>query len=303
MILPCCDGSTLTWTRAAIDDPGLSVPPGTAVPITITVSPARPGHVVALDYRVDGGVIRRVNALPSPMDAMAQDRSFQVVLPPQPAGLVEFLPVLQAGGLTLSPPLKDSLHPPSSYHVAAPPSPSPVPSPMRLPASANPRANGMPRWAWGGKFLGALTARLSKEVVGPTPEGLRINWHVEEGHFQGPGLRATILPGATDWMRIRQDGIGIVEVTACLQTETGIRIYSSYGGMFDLGPDGFARALRDDFDQLPPLVVTPTYLTAAPALAWLNRLQCIGVGHVHLKNLKLEVDVYQIELGGRLSPA
>jgi hypothetical protein len=140
---------------------------------------------------------------------------------------------------------------------------------------------------------------LRKEVVGVMPDSLRINWHVIEGTFVGPGVEATILPGATDWSRIRKDGVGTVNVQATLETRTGARIYARYGGLFDLGPDGYARALRDDFDPLPPVVVTPVYTTADPQFEWLNRAQCIGVGRIDMSVLRFEFDVYVIRVGDR----
>ena len=128
-----------------------------------------------------------------------------------------------------------------------------------------------PRWAWDTTFLGTLTASLRKELVGVTPDGLRINWHVTEGRFVGPGFDAAVLPGAADWMRIRRDGVAIVSVKACFEIGDGARVFGSYGGIFDLGPEGYARAMRDEYDQLPPVVVTPTYATADARLGWLNR--------------------------------
>lgn len=290
MTLACLDGSTLSWR---VDAPAV-VPPGRAVPVEVSVAPPRPGHRVCLEYRLDGGPIRRVHALPLESGPSPSLRWFRAVLPPLPAGLVEFFPVLQAGERCLSPAWQETSQPPGRYRVQAP---------LSERRSLSPNAPDQPRWAWGGRFLGCLSARLRKETVGSTPEGLRINWHVVEGSFQGPGLRATILPGATDWMRIRADGIGIVAVTASLQSETGARLFTSYGGVFDLGPDGYQRALRDEFDPLPPLVLTPTYQTADPELAWINRVQCLGVGSVRLATLEMEVDVYQIELRGRLGAA
>lgn len=156
-----------------------------------------------------------------------------------------------------------------------------------------------PRWAWETTFLGSLTAVLRKEPVGVTPDGLRINWHVVEGAFVGPGLDAIVLPGAADWMRIRRDGVAIVNVHACFETAAGARVYGAYGGVFDLGPDGYARALRDEFDRLPPVVVTPTYATADATLQWLNRAQCVGVGRVDMAALRVEFDVYIVRVGGR----
>ena len=284
MTLLCLDGSTLAW-RA---DTEPLVPPGTAVPVEVSVTPPRPGHRVCLDYRLDGGPIRRVNALPLEPSHSSAVRWFRAVVPPFPAGVVEFLPVLQAGDRCLSPAWQELPQPPGRYRVTAERSEDPI-------------ASVLPRWAWGGRFLGCLSARLRKEMVGATPEGLRINWHVVEGCFHGPALRATILPGATDWMRIRPDGVGIVAVTATLETATGGRLFTSYGGLFDLGADGYQRALRDEFDPLPPLVLTPTYQTADPNLAWLNRVQCLGVGSVDLASLELAVDVYQIERAGRIT--
>jgi hypothetical protein len=94
-----------------------------------------------------------------------------------------------------------------------------------------------------------------------------------------------------------------VDVQACFQTQEGSRIYGSYGGIFDLGPDGYARALRDEFDPLPPVVVTPTYATADKRLDWLNRAQCVGVGRVDMTAQRVEFDVYIIEVGERRPPA
>lgn len=156
-----------------------------------------------------------------------------------------------------------------------------------------------PQWAWNTTYLGTLTATLRKESVGVTPDGLRINWHVIEGRFAGPGFESRVLPGAADWMRIRPDGIGIVNVHACFETSAGARVYGSYAGHFDLGPDGYARAMRDDYDTLPPVVVTPTYATADPALAWLNRVQCIGVGRVEMKAFRVQFDVYVVRVGDK----
>jgi truncated hemoglobin YjbI len=155
------------------------------------------------------------------------------------------------------------------------------------------------RWAWDTCFLGSLRADLRKESVGAMPDGLRINWHVKEGTFVGPGLDAVILPGAADWMHIRRDGIAIVRVQACFETRDHVRVYGCYGGIFDLGPDGYARALRDEYDRLPPVVVTPTYETADPRLEWLNRAQCIGVGRVDMTVFRVEFDVYSVRVGER----
>ena len=104
-------------------------------------------------------------------------------------------------------------------------------------------------------------------------------------------------------MRIRRDGVAIVNVQACFETREHVRVYGSYGGIFDLGPDGYARALRDEYDRLPPVVVTPTYATADPRLEWLNRAQCIGVGRVDMTAFRVEFDVYVVRVGERAHQA
>src|SRR5262249_31730299 len=139
-----------------------------------------------------------------------------------------------------------------------------------------------PRWDWTPRYLGNCTILLRKELVGTLSDGIRVNWHFIEGHFVGPELHGDFLPGGTDWMRVRPDGVGLVEVRGCLQRPKGTRVYCSYNGIVELGPDGYARALRGEFEPLPSFVGAPTFATADPELAWLNRAQCVCVGRVDM---------------------
>jgi len=200
-------------------------------------------------------------------------------------GIVGHLPVLRLVTEQISPRLGALV--PTQSHEKRANAVGAVSDPQRL-------------WGWHTTFLGTLTAMLRKEVVGVMPDSFRLNWHVIEGAFVGPGVEATILPGATDWSRIRKDGVGTVNVQATLETRTGARIYARYGGLFDLGPDGYARALRDDFDPFPTVVVTPVYTTADAQFEWLNRVQCIGVGRMDMSILRLEFDVYVVRVGDRM---
>ncbi len=242
----------------------------------------RPAQAATVHKSANGYAVRQATASPEVRAQGQSVRLFRAAFPGEPGGVVGQLPVLRLIAQEFSP------------HPAPPVNPSPYggrPSPEA--------ASREPRWAWDTTFLGSLTAMLRKEVVGVTPDGLRINWHVTKGSFVGPGLDAIVLPGAADWMRIRRDGVANVSVQACFETREGVRVYGSYGGIFDLGPDGFARALRDEYDQLPPVVVTPTYATADARLEWLNRAQCIGVGRVDMRALRVEFDVYVVRVGQR----
>ena len=160
-------------------------------------------------------------------------------------------------------------------------------------------SGGKLRWDWDTTFLWAGTVAIRKEVIGAMPDGLRINWHVTEGRFVGPRFEGVVLPGGANWLRIRKDGVAIVNVTECLQTPTGTRIDCLYNGILDLGADGYGRAMRGDFGILPPFVLAPIYATADKELAWLNRAQCIGVGRVNMKTLRADYDVYVVTVGGR----
>jgi hypothetical protein len=302
------DGSVLWWGSADTPGPPQVVPAGAAAPVLTAVSPMRPGHSVAVDYRVNGGPVRQAIGilesgfpdanvrLPNANTAVfpANTRVFRALLPGLTEGLVEFLPVLRFAGQPISPRLAGSERP-SHYRVGcgAPAASSGSPAPV------GPRPADGPRWRWDAQFLGAATIKLRKEVVGAVADGFRINWHFEEARFAGPVLEGRFLPGGGDWMRIRPDGVAIVDVQGCVETPSGARVYTAYGGNLELGRDGYARALRGEFDPWPPFVCTPTYATADKALDWLNRAQCLIVGRVDMKALIVESDAYLIEVGGR----
>ncbi len=294
VVMRARDGSVLWWGDAETPGPPPLISPGATVSIAVAVSPVRPGHAVTVEYRVNGGPVQQAIALPELRSFDANARIFRAVLPGQPAGQVEYLPVLRFAGQPVSPCLEDSAEP-SRYRVGrtAPPVAAPA-----LPAAPS-SFMALPLWGWNTEFLGSVTATLRKEIVGATPDGLRIDWPVKEGRFTGPDLDCVMLPSAADWMRIREDGVGIISVQACFEARTGIRIYCSYAGILDLGLDGYARALRDEFPPLPPVVVTPTFVTADKQLEWLNRAQCVGLGRVDMAALQIEFDIYRVQVGGR----
>ena len=235
------------------------------IPIHVSISPCLPCHGVVIEYRVNDGPIHSVPALPFPADPSSTTRRFQAVLPANQFGRVEYIPTLLLNGVAISPRLRQN--PPEISQLQLLPH-------THLP-ERHPKANEIaayqskanPLWGWNSNFLGSLTARLRQEYVGPTPDGLRINWHVVEGIFYGPGFEASVCAGATDWMRIRPNGIGVIDVKATFKTMDGFLILVSYGGIVDLGPDGYQEILEGRANSFPPVVVTPTYVTAAEELA------------------------------------
>ncbi len=277
-------GSTVSRGTAYEGSSPLGAPSAASMPTTPAINPVRQGQAATVQQRGYGDPVLQATALPWLRAHDEQVPLIRAASPGDIVGLVGQLPVLRLVAQELSPRLEAPVKPPSYGGRPA----------------GGAAVAAQPRWAWGTTFLGSLTALLRKEVVGVTPDGFRIDWHVTTGSFVGPGLDAVVLPGAADWMRIRRDGVAIVSVQACFETREGVRVYGSYGGIFDLGPDGYARALRDEFDPLPPVVVTPTYATADARLEWLNRAQCVGVGRVDMTALRVEFDVYVVRVGAAL---
>jgi hypothetical protein len=111
------DGSVLRWGDADTPRPAAVISPGTPAPIKVAVSPVRPGHAVTVEYRANGGPVRQVIAVPEPRVQNANGHIFRALLPGQPSGLVEFLPVLRFAGQPVSPRLHEWAESPR-YEVA-----------------------------------------------------------------------------------------------------------------------------------------------------------------------------------------
>src|ERR1035437_5687076 len=84
------------------------------------------------------------------------------------------------------------------------------------------------------------------EVIGPIPEGIRSNWYIAGGEVQGPKLRGKLRPGGADWLTIRPDGVGIIDVRATIETHDGALIYVTYSGVVDLGEKGYQKVLQGE---------------------------------------------------------
>jgi hypothetical protein len=287
------DGSELRWGDGDTPVPAAVIPSRAPASVAVAVSPVRPGHAVTVDYRVNGGPVRQAIGQSEPRVYGTTGRVFRAVLPGLPDGTVEFMPVLRFAGQPISPRLGEAVECPQ-YQVGCDAAPVET---ADLAATASAKSAGEARWDWDAKFLWACKVAIRKQLIGDLPDGLRINFEVADGRFVGPRFEGVVLPGGVNWMRIREDGVAMVNVTECLQTRTGGRIDSLYGGILDLGATGHSRALRGEFDPLPPFIVAPTYMTADKELAWLNRAQCIGVGRVDMKALRAEYDVYVVTVG------
>ena len=132
--------------------------------------------------------------------------------------------------------------------------------------------------------------------IGPAPDGLRLIFPIVSGEVAGPRMRGKVLPGGGDWFTCRRDGVGILDVRDTIETDDGALIYMFYTGVTDLGEDGYEKALRGELPSVLQLRTTPRFQTGHPAYAWLNRLQCIGIGtaEVGAGGNKVSYEVYAI---------
>ena len=89
------------------------------------------------------------------------------------------------------------------------PSPAVTPSQSKWPSQ--------PRFGYDLDFFAAVTVNLSAQPIGPTPEGYRVNFAITDGRMVGPGIDAVVEPNSGDWMCVRPDGIGVVDIKITLR--------------------------------------------------------------------------------------
>lgn len=143
-------------------------------------------------------------------------------------------------------------------------------------------------------FSYTITLKNPPEMIGPTPEGIRANSYFIGGVVKGPKMNGKVLPVGGDWVTIRPDGVGVIDVRASFETDDGALIYTTYLGVFDLGEDGYQKFLNQDLPEYFKLRIAPRYHTAHPEYQWLNRLQCVGIGQADLGRLQVEYDIYAV---------
>ena len=140
----------------------------------------------------------------------------------------------------------------------------------------------------------SYTVTLDPEVIGPVPEGFRVNLHITGGEVNGPKVYGKLRPVGADWLTVRTDGVGILDVIATIETREEALIYAAYMGVGDLGEDGYERMVRQDLPPTVPLRTVPRVQTAHPDFQWLNRLQCLGIGELDTGRFEVSYDVYAV---------
>jgi hypothetical protein len=132
------------------------------------------------------------------------------------------------------------------------------------------------------------------EVIGPLPEGIRVNFYSTGGEITGPKIRGVLRPVGGDWMLVRNDGVGLLDVRTTFETHNGALILVTYTGTVDLGPNGYEMFLRGELPSKVQLRTAPRFQTSHPDYLWMNRLHCLGIGEYRADTNMAKYDVYAV---------
>jgi hypothetical protein len=132
------------------------------------------------------------------------------------------------------------------------------------------------------------------EIIGPLPDGIRVNFYSSGGEVIGPRVRGTVRPVGGDWMTVRTDGVALQNVRTTFETDDGALVLVTYQGAIDLGDDGYDAFLRGELPSVVQLRTSPRFMTTHPAYVWLNRLHCFGVGEYRSSTNRAQYDVYAV---------
>ena len=88
------------------------------------------------------------------------------------------------------------------------------------------------------------------------------------------------MPGGGDWLSIRADGVGELDVRVVLQTDDDALIYMHYPGVLYFPPQTKARIKAGEAveDSAYYMRSTPRFETGDDRYDWLNRILSVGVG-------------------------
>ncbi|MCZ7660603.1 MAG: DUF3237 domain-containing protein [Xanthobacteraceae bacterium] len=126
---------------------------------------------------------------------------------------------------------------------------------------------------------------------GATPYGGRRVINILGGRVAGPRLEGRILPGGADWQIIRSDGAADIRARYTIESRQGAYVLVNSEGLRHGPPDVIARLARGEPVD-PALYYFRTVMrfeTAAPDLAWLNRILALARGMREANAVKLDV--------------
>ena len=131
------------------------------------------------------------------------------------------------------------------------------------------------------ELLFTITLTVEKpQMIGRTPLGERRIVRVGGGHFEGPKLKGTVLPGGGDWILVRADGSTQLDVRLTLQTADEQLIYMTYRGIRH-GPAAVIERLNRGENVDPSeyyFRTAPFFETGSATYAWINNIVSVATG-------------------------
>jgi hypothetical protein len=107
-------------------------------------------------------------------------------------------------------------------------------------------------------------------------------------------VKGKILPGYGDWLLVRTDGVGIIDVRGVVETNDGALLYVTISGVLDFGEDAYRKMLAGEAPSGRAIRTAARFQTSHASYAWLNRLQCIGIGESLRERGEIAADVYAL---------
>ena len=132
-------------------------------------------------------------------------------------------------------------------------------------------------------FEARVQLHLPPMDLGAVPDGNRVIFRVKEGVFEGPHMKGRVVPdGGADWIRIRPDGVGLLDVRFCLETHDNALIYAHWQGRTWSAPED-AEYAYDVSKPDDPSGAWRYYFRAAPFFEtsdkrydWLNNIVSVS---------------------------
>ncbi|MDW3182724.1 DUF3237 domain-containing protein [Roseobacter sp.] len=128
-------------------------------------------------------------------------------------------------------------------------------------------------------FEARVQLHLPPMNVGAIPDGNRLIYFVKGGTFDGPHMRGRVVPDAgADWVRIRPDGSGVLDVRFSLETHDSALVYVHWSGRFWSAPEDaeYATDLEKPDDPAGAwryyFRTAPQFETGDPRYKWLNNI-------------------------------
>ena len=143
-------------------------------------------------------------------------------------------------------------------------------------------------------FSYEATTDPTPDFIGPVAQGIRLNAYFNGGTVSGPKVNGKILPVGGDFITVRTDGVGDINVRLSIQTDDGALIYQTNTGVLELGENGYEDFMNMKLQEVTQVRANIRFQTSHENYLWLNRKQCIGIGQFFAMEGKVKYDVYAL---------